>query len=113
MDLVSESGIKVPKPGEAAKILGTSVEEIESAGPGNLIKKIFDLCATGNPGTVSFADASESYESRNALLVALMRSCGVPARWQGGFKIVGAPVGESATSGEGAASGEGATSGEV
>ncbi len=92
MDLVSESGIKVPKPGEAAKILGTSVEEIESAGPGNLIKKIFDLCATGNPGTVSFADASGSYESRNALLVALMRSCGVPARWQGGFKIVAAPV---------------------
>ena len=100
MDLVSESGIKVPARSEAARILGMSGEEAEAAKTGDLIKKIFDFCVRTDLAAMNGSQTSEcesqnmngSYtpacESRNVLLVTLMRACGIPARWQGGFRVV-------------------------
>jgi len=87
MDLASETDLKVPGKDEAAAILGIGVGELEELKqkPGNLIKAVFDLCS----GEKLCSPKGEKGEvlSRNELLVTLMRSCGVPARWQGGFKL--------------------------
>ena len=92
MDLASETAIKVPSREEAARILGLSREEVakffgdRAENTGDLINLVFRFCANHTAGSV--AEVSDGApESRNILLVMLMRALGVPARWQGGFRI--------------------------
>ncbi|MCR4721589.1 MAG: transglutaminase-like domain-containing protein [Lachnospiraceae bacterium] len=96
MDLVSETGITRMPTSEVSRILGLTPEELEKAKkkPGDLIKRIFDTCAGSGLACTSLENCGQGEPrekngimSRNEILVALMRSCGIPARWQGGFRI--------------------------
>ena len=96
MDLVSETGITRMTTDEAAGLLGMAPEELEKEKekPGTLIKRIFDTCAGSGLNCTSLENCKQEESrgktgilSRNEMLVALMRSCGIPARWQGGFRI--------------------------
>ncbi|MCR5829084.1 MAG: transglutaminase-like domain-containing protein [Lachnospiraceae bacterium] len=90
MDLASEKGISVPGADEAAETLGMTVREFEEAQgkTGDLIKRIFDHCAGKAWKSVRFREMGNIELSRNEMLVALMRASRIPARWQGGFRLV-------------------------
>ncbi len=83
MDLASEAGIKVLSIEEAEKILGAGAGKLAEMKEktGDLIRMIFDHCSG------STFKGKTGGQTRNEMLVTLMRTVGVPARWQGGFRI--------------------------
>ena len=89
MDLASETFIKVPSREEAAGILGLTGGELakffgeRKENTGDLINLVFRFCANHTS-----AEPSGAGSGRNIMLVRLLRALGVPARWQGGFRIV-------------------------
>jgi len=60
-------------------------------GVGSILKSCFDLCAGENFDEA--ANCVKLADSRNTALVSLLRSVGIPARWQGGLRLKdGQPV---------------------
>ena len=89
MDLASEAYLTKTDEAAIERLLGSAHGEFAELKkkPGELIKSIFSACAGVRDIAASQGKSPIKPESRNELLVSLMRSCGIPARWQGGWRL--------------------------